>query len=33
MVGNCSTLAFNVLISASVSLAKSDIYLLENCLH
>ena len=26
MVGNCSTLAFNVLISASVSLAKSDLY-------
>ena len=26
MEGNCSTLAFNVLISASVSLAKSDLY-------
>ena len=26
MVGNCNTLAFNVLISASVSLAKSDLY-------
>ena len=26
MVGNCSTVAFNVLISASVSSAKSDLY-------
>ena len=26
MVGNCSILAFNVLISASVSLAKSDLF-------
>ena len=26
MVGNCSTLAFNVLISAFVSLEKSDLY-------
>ena len=26
MVGNCNTLAFNVLISTSVSLAKSDLY-------